>query len=154
MRTLAQPIFWLNRAMFKIVFETTAHELETDGVLTIGDHWESFTASHSVWDRRRYEQAWREAADRVLAGQPGCFVINLTDGEGDYRGECWVVWPEGDVGVVQNQLLLASSGFDPDRPHAFLAPIPLRVTEEGHHVSTWRVRLTDIKAWRQHHVES
>jgi hypothetical protein len=70
--------------MFEIAFESAGGakttESETDGTIAIGDHWERFTASHTVWDRSRYERQWREAADRVLAGKPGCFVID-DDGE-------------------------------------------------------------------------
>jgi hypothetical protein len=135
--------------MFEITFEAGTGEFETDGKITVGDHSESFTASHSVWDRGRYEQEWRAAADRVAVGEPGCFVVDLASGGADYKGEAWIVWPERDVGVVQNQLLLPSSGFDPDRPHLFLPAVPQRLTEDGHRVSTWRVGLTDIETWRQ-----
>jgi hypothetical protein len=152
LRSTRAADFWLNNPMFEIAFksaggaETT--ESETDGTIAIGDHWERFTASHGVWDRSRYERQWREAADRVLAGNPGCFVIDMPEGEADYRGECWIAWPEGDVAVVQNQLLIGWA-VDRDDPHAFLPAVPLRVTEEGHRVSTWRVTLADVAAWRQ-----
>jgi hypothetical protein len=138
--------------MFEIAFESpreaaSAEFGETDGKITVGDHWESFTASHTLWDRSRYRKQWREAADRVLAARPGCFVVDLAGTETNYRGECWIAWPEGDVVVVQNQLLLGPA-FDPDDPHAFPPAVPHRVTEDGHGVSTWRVRLADVAAWR------
>jgi hypothetical protein len=122
--------------MFEIAFESVGEagttEFETDGKITIGDHWETFTASHTVWDRSRYEREWREAADRVLAGQPGCFVVDIAKGEADYGGECWVAWPEGEVAVVQNQLRVGSS-FDPDDPtrscQRFHHALPKKETE-------------------------
>src|SRR4051794_9175061 len=134
--------------MFEIAFGSAMAESETDGRITVADHWETFTASHAVWGRSRYERQWLEAADLVLAGQPACFVTDLSKGEGDYRGECWIAWPEGTVAVVQNQLLLGST-FDPDDPHAFLAAVPQHITEDGHRVSTWSVSLADVAAWRK-----
>lgn len=105
--------------MFEITFGAAGvatTECESSGKITLADHWETFTASHAVWSRSRHERQWREAADRVLAGQPGCFVIDVGKGETGYRGECWIAWPERTVAVVQNHLLLGPV-FDPDDPH-------------------------------------
>jgi CdiI N-terminal domain len=140
--------------MFNIAFESAGAaptDVETVGKITIADHWETFTASHTVWDRTRYERQWREAADRVLAGHPGCFVIDLASAQADYRGECWIAWPEGNVAVIQNHLLVGSDGrdFDPNDPNAFPSAVPQRLTQEGHRVSTWHVRLANVAAWRQ-----
>src|SRR5207248_2656186 len=135
--------------VFDISFQAAARrvgngaESESDGKITIGNHSETFTASHAVWERRRYETQWREAADRILDGEPACFVVDLAGGQADYRGESWNVWPEGEVAVVQNQLLLAGE-FDPDDLYAFLDALPRRVTEDGHRVSTWRMRMADV----------
>jgi hypothetical protein len=112
--------------------------IESDGKITIGDHWETFTASHVVCDRSHYETQWREAADRILDGQPGSFVVDLAGGQPEYRGESWNVWPEGDVAIVQNQRLILSN-FDPDEPHAFRSALPQRVTEDGHRMEVCAV---------------
>jgi hypothetical protein len=119
----------------------------TDGKITDADHSETFTASHVIWERKRYERQWREAADRVLDGRPACFVVDVASAHSEYRGECWSVWPDRDVAVVQNQLLLGSK-FDPDDPYAFLPAVPHRITGDGRRISTWRTNLADVAAWQ------
>jgi hypothetical protein len=43
---------------------------------------------------------------------------------------------------------MLGSAFDPDDPHAFLPAVPRRITQDGNRVSTWRVSLADVAAWR------
>lgn len=145
--------------MFDIRLVTRAPELQDGGCETIrgeirlGDYREGFRAPLGPWTPGDYERQWRQAAERLLAGQPAAFWTVPWQ-------FWWVAWPEEDAVAVQEHLLTA------DRLGAYACgPVPgpgtapyeligsrESQTEDGVSVSEWRVPLTSVCAWLSRRV--
>ena len=140
--------------MFDIRFISRTPEPQEEGwdalwgEIRLGDHLEGFRAPLDPWTAADYERHWREAAARLVGGQPAAFWTVPWQ-------SWWVVWPEGGEAVVHEELLLAdrieAGGYTAEPPAGY-APYELigpreSGSEEGESVSDWRVPLAAIRAW-------
>jgi hypothetical protein len=123
---------------------------ESEGVISLEDQRERFVASHEVWSWDDYVSQWADAARRLIAGHPACFVTDLASASGDreYRGERWNAWPRGDVIEFQHQLLVGDDpDFDAHDPCASVSPAPVTTNSDGVTPSTWYVPRVEIHSW-------
>ena len=123
------------------------------GEITLGDYRERFLAPITLWSRERYEQHWREAADRLLRGGERTAFFTVA----------WQFWwtmaRQGEVVLVQEELLTGDRGeplgpvLDPEVvPYELLEPVRLQ-SEDGNEISTWRVTIADVKAFAERNRE-
>jgi len=140
--------------VFTIEFISSEPELQDEGDdpwyalwgrVTLGDYWELFLASLSLWTRADYERQWREAATRLVAGETrSAFCTSALQ-------FWWVMWRDGSEIRVHEELLtperLASVGAVHDTrraPYELIRPYA-SVTDDGHPISEWRLSVTDIE---------
>jgi hypothetical protein len=123
------------------------------GEVTLGEYRERFLAPLGLWPRERYEQQWREAAERLLQGaeRTAFFTVALQF--------WWTMARSGQDVLVQEELITGErveqlgSALDPDIvPYELLRPISLE-TEDGERISTWRIAFTDVASFAARHRE-
>ena len=136
--------------MFDIRFLDEPPELREDGgfdlwgEVTLGDYWERFRAPIGLWSRERYEQQWREAAERLLNGAERTAFFTVA----------WQFWwtmeRNGEAVLVQEELITGETveelGPAPDPyvvPYELLQPMTLQ-TDDGERISTWHITLSDV----------
>ena len=139
--------------MFDIRFLDAPPEVREEGgfglwgEITLGAYREKFLAPTTLWSRDRYEQQWREAADRLLRGAERTAFVTAA----------WQFWwtmaTQGEAVLVQEEILTGDRVeplgpvLDPDVvPYELLEPVRLR-SEDGDEISTWRVTLADVEAF-------
>ncbi|MFL5617701.1 MAG: hypothetical protein ACJ79A_04825 [Gemmatimonadaceae bacterium] len=139
--------------MFNIEFTAAEPELQDEGwnglwgCVTLGEYRESFVASLSIWSKQDYEQQWRDAAERLVAGAPSTAFLTSA------FQFWWSMWRSGATVRVHEELLtperLAMLGPSPDltrAPYELLGEY-VGVNEEGAAISEWRIDLADIEAF-------
>jgi hypothetical protein len=100
------------------------------GEITMGD----FTERFACYPADSWEVKWREQLQALVDGKSVALLVH------DPRF-AWVVFREGDVCFVQQQL--SRDGTFTDLPGRSLA------TEEGDPVSEWTTSVEDIRAFLQ-----
>ena len=116
------------------------------GVITLGDHEESFLATAGLWDWRKYQHQWRSAAKRLLEHRDRAAFVTSFSHPDAHHNFVWPAWCEGDVVYVRNRLLLRAllpSVLDVERIHELVGE-RTTVTEGGYEISQWTVSLADI----------
>jgi hypothetical protein len=118
------------------------------GSIQIGEFEETFVASLLTWSPNRYEEQWREAAKRLVDGEPkSAFVTSFVPPQpGDYF-EWWKCYLCGEIVRVQNQLRFYDqlpSSFTADALYDFI-PDRKVFSEEGSPISEWEVPLQSIR---------
>lgn len=140
--------------MFDIRFVSRTSEPQEEGwdavrgETRLGDHVEGFRSPLDPWTPADYVRQWREAAARLVAGQPAAFWTVPWQ-------FWWVMWPEGGGAVVHEELLIGDrieAGGYTTEPPAGYAPYDLiepreSHTEDGEPISEWRVPLAAVRTW-------
>lgn len=135
---------------FEIVLTSRLNPSQSEGAICVEETRETFVASHAVWDPDQYRRQWEEAAERLVAGDPSCFVTDVAAPGASYIGERWNAWPERDLAVLQHQILtFEGSTFDVDNPYASLPPTPPTTSSAGLPPSTWHVPLAEVVEWQK-----
>ena len=123
------------------------------GEVTLGEYRERFLAPLGLWPRERYEQQWREAAERLVRGAERTAFFTVA------WQFWWTMGRDGQDVLVQEELITGDRveqlGSEPDpdiAPYELLRPISLE-TEDGQRISTWRVTLSDVAAFAARHRE-
>jgi len=141
-------------AVFAINFTGKDLEVEGDkvaiGTIKIGEFTEIFHASLSYWDRKTYLKQWREALNRVLAGQAeSALVTSMYDPGAANFIVWWLLYRVNDEIRVQNQILFMDAlgeGFDEQDMYRFV-PSRETHTDENEPVSEWVIERRDIEAF-------
>lgn len=134
---------------FELTFiEGDAHEpAAIRGRIRLDGERDGFTAPLSLWDRDAYMVQWREAARRVLSGQPACFVVAIDEAEKPV-GRRWMAWPQpGGTVLFQEWLILPTMAFDVSDPNASVPPAISLADDHGFEVSTWSVSEAALRDW-------
>ena len=123
------------------------------GEVALGEYRERFLAPLTLWPRKRYEQQWREAAERFVRGAERTAFFTVA----------WQFWwtmaRDGQDVLVQEELITGERveqlGSEPNPalvPYELLRPISLQ-TEDGQQISTWRIAFTDVASFAARHRE-
>ena len=139
------------RTLFNIEFTTGEPELQDEGWtglwgrVTLGEYEESFVASLSLWSREDYEQQWKDAAERLIAGAPSTAFFTSA------FQFWWCMWRSAATVRVHEELLtperLAVLGPAPDltcAPYELLGDYR-SLSGEGQAISEWRLGLSDVE---------
>ena len=126
------------------------------GLITLGDHTQGFVAPLDLWSRRQYEAQWIAAACRLLEGQEcTAFFTSVSDPAVVEYQRWWPVWREDKRLYVQEHLLkleLLDPPFDLSDPYVHIHERQ-QISEGGHRIAEWRLRLADMAAFVERHPE-
>lgn len=108
---------------------------------------EAFQVDLSFWSRRDYETQWRQAVERIIAGESrSCLIASMPDPATANFVFTWPMYALGDEVAVQNRVMFMDEiqgEFDPLNPYVHLGPRET-LTEEGAPISEWRVSAGDL----------
>lgn len=117
------------------------------GRLVIGEQIEEFESFIGFWSPFDYERQWLEGTVRVAAkGSASCLITSLTDPSHAEFVRWWLLYPQGDLVVLQEGLLLLKSlvvPFSTTSPYDSI-PEHQSLTDDGRPISEWRLPRTAI----------
>lgn len=118
------------------------------GVLMMGDSKEGFYSSLYQWSKQQYESQWQQAI-RALLGESSkaALIVEYLSPDVASHLEWWVMYREGEIVYLQNQLLFYGQlerPFSLDAPFASLRDRET-VNQESRPISEWSVSLSEIK---------
>ncbi|MBL1109630.1 hypothetical protein JK361_34480 [Streptomyces sp. 5-8] len=102
----------------------------------------------TYWDVGQYQTSWAQSL-RVLESEDdatSCLISSITDPANINFIFCWPLYRSGDNAHVQNSIIFLedlAEEFDPSEPWRFMEPRST-VDEEGHEVSEWQTRISQI----------
>jgi hypothetical protein len=118
------------------------------GKIEIDGFAETFVASLVSWSRDEYESQWHRACRRLLEGaNESVLIASYVDPSITEFCMWWPLYREGEIVLVQNQLLLYSQlslPFNASEPWASPGKREL-VTDDGEEISEWDTTLDQIK---------
>ena len=126
------------------------------GLITLGDHAQGFASALDLWGRRDYEAQWMAAARRLLEGEDrSAFFTSVRDPATVEHLQWWPVWREGERLYVQEHLLMLKQLEPPFNLSDPFVHIHERqqISEGGHRISEWRLRLADMAEFVERHPE-
>ena len=129
------------------VFESEG-DLMVSGSLKIGDFREDFHASLSYWNRDDYLSQWKDALNRLSQGERRSAIVTaMYDPKTANFIFWWVMYLNGDVVYIQNQVLFLEELERPFYESELYSFIPEREThtEEGEPISEWVIGISAIK---------
>ena len=119
------------------------------GIITLGEHRESFLAAAGLWPRTRYEQQWRAAATTLARGAARSAFITSFIHPDAHHNVIWPAWRDGNDVYIQNRLLLRpqlATVVDPERIEDFIGE--RRVTnDEGEPISEWKISIGELASF-------
>jgi len=119
-------------------------ELVKPGRISIASYAETFFAPIGYWTPERYQQQWREGAQRIADRQPvSAFITRMYDPAKSAFIEWWPAWLEREWIQLQNQLLFLdqlTGPFDERDPYSHVGP-QIDINEDGIRVSRWRAKI-------------
>jgi len=122
------------------------------GKIRIGEFQETFIASLFFWSRTQYEQHWRTALERIIAGATqSALITSYAEPPANVTGDDYLVWwplyREGDLVYVHNQLLFfrqLSRPFSVEHPWESIGERET-VDDEGAQISEWITSVQSIR---------
>ncbi len=118
------------------------------GLIVIGDFEERFEASLSYWAVEDYQKQWKQALERIIAGEPkSSLITSMHDPQNANFVTWWLLYRDGQQVHVQNQLLFMdqiSGPYDLANPYVYI-PDRETVDEDGNRISEWRTTIAEIE---------
>jgi len=115
------------------------------GKIVIGDFYEHFYMSPSVWSIDDYRKQWNLAWKHLEINDTSIFVVNV---QSDPMIWVWGMYKENDIIFIQNYLFIDEYyqeliGDKPYIPETSFNFLPVRNTEpiEGFQVSEWQIKI-------------
>ena len=75
------------------------------GEIQIDDYKETFEMPLEYWTMDDYKRQWKEGIERLKEYDRSCLVAELQDPEKAPRAILWVLYKEGDIVYIRNNLL-------------------------------------------------
>ncbi|KJH72403.1 hypothetical protein [Aliterella atlantica] len=120
------------------------------GRITLGDFSEEFVAPLVFWTVDDYQKQWREAAERIVAGEArSCFAASIRESPDDGAIFIWTAYKLADTVHFQHKLLLPETVKGTFEPLNIYAQVDERQTktEDGFQISEWQVTVKDVAYW-------
>lgn len=122
------------------------------GRIRIGDFSETFLMSFECWSAQDYKRQWKEGLERIKHNDRSCLVASVQDPLAAPLINWWVLYKEGNIVYIHNQLIVDSSfkvriddkPFTPENCYEYIKPYRV-TTVDGYKVSEWSVRLDEIE---------
>jgi CdiI N-terminal domain len=142
--------------MLDLRFLGTGEDGALRGLITVGDHAEGFLAALGYWGAPDYERQWLGAARRLLDGEErSAFFTSVLDPAETTYEHWWPAWREDErVYVQQHRLVLSQleGPLDLRDPYRHVRERQ-QISEHGHRIAEWRVRLRDVADFVARHPE-
>jgi hypothetical protein len=121
-----------------------------EGEIVLGEQRENFTSLIGFWSPEDYLRHWRSEISRLVEiRQPSCLITSIYDPDEADVGTWWLLYPFGDVVVLQDSLLLfreMTGRFDTANPGDFIPSYKSR-TEHGFDISEWEMPISDFVSY-------
>lgn len=118
------------------------------GLIVIGDFEERFESSLSYWSVEDYKEHWRQALERIKAGEiKSSLITNMYDPPTANFIVWWPLYREGQHVYIHNGFLLMDEldePFNPRLPYLHVAD-RRTVGEDGGQISEWETTVTEIE---------
>jgi CdiI N-terminal domain len=118
--------------------------------IQIGEFHEIFTSSLSYWSKINYLNQWKVALTRICDGNDkSCFVTSMFDPSSANFIFLWVLYLDGDIVHLQNQILFLEQLNQPFSERNLYEFISIReiISDEGDKISEWDVNINDIREY-------
>ncbi len=138
---------------FEIKFINEKMDGEEVGEITIGDFKETFLVSIDNWNKKRYEEQWVRAIERIAYSNVNInstLVTSIPDFSKEVMIEHWPLYKIDEVVYMQNHRLdtvpLKESVTD-ENIYKFIRPRETFSESTSQPISEWQVSLEDLKTW-------
>lgn len=119
-----------------------------NGILVLGDDFESFLSNLGEWTRERYRTQWMRELSLLMGGASKVALITTySSPEISSHLELWALYRDEEMVRIQNQLLFyddLEANFSVENAREFLKNRETK-TEDGAPISEWNVSFDEIK---------
>lgn len=124
---------------------------EAKGEIQIEKHKESFYIPVEWWTLEDYERQWKEGLERIKTRDTSCLVTAIYDPRKRPFIEWWLLYKEGNIIYIQNQIvleeiysqLIGDKSFTSETCYNFIEPKEPKLQPDGYEISEWEVKLDD-----------
>lgn len=118
------------------------------GIISIGDFVENIYVGLTSWSRGQYEQQWRMAVARIVAGADRSpLIVSYVEPPLANSVMLWPIYRDGETVYIQNRLLFLdqlSEPFSADRPWDFLTDRKT-ISANGDRISEWTTNVDSLR---------
>lgn len=126
------------------------------GEITIGDFQEAFEMPLVYWTMQDYEKQWQEGIERIKTHGQSCLVFEMQDPTKSPWANTWVLYKEGNVIHIQNNLLqgkrfskmLKKEPYTMETCYNFIIPRETICSDTGMKISEWDVDLEEVVKYK------